>query len=534
MKTLYEGGRIHTMRGETEIVSSMGVKDDRIIWIGENSGEDWDERVDLKGMHVYPALTDSHLHLLYSIVLAANSFFVCQIGPEGVTPRNMAGIEKCIRDYCKKQLQKGILVANGYIASALEEKRLPSRQELDEWTDGRAFVLYSIDGHSSAMSTRLMEELGLSSRNHDGRFFGEEHEFMQGKVTNKIAASLTPAMLAKGVANFSNLCAYYGISRVCALDGNEDAGKKDVTTKLLSFLASRMDIDVRLFPQYTSMELARPYFKKQSHPRMGGCGAWELDGAVGSHSAAFSVPYKDDGRKGHCYYSDEEVRLRVAAALKEGVQLTCHAIGEDAISQIVDIYKELLPREEKRPEGPMMRVDHFEFPNREAVEAVSCLPLALTVQPGFSWVDKRYLKSYEQYLPEEKINQQLPLKELSQKGVCLCGSSDSPVQSIDPFAQMQGMTEFYLPKQSLSPYEALCTYTVNPARMLGEEADWGTLEPGKRADFMVMKVDLLNLKEEREEPLHAEYMVKDGKRWVPRRGTVPELLGLCLRKAKKL
>lgn len=533
MRTLYENGTVHTLRTETEQFPAMGVEDGRIVFLGAEDGGGWDARVDLQGMHVYPSLTDAHLHLLYTMVLAADSFMICEVGPGGVEPRDLAGIERRVREHCRQNPRAKMIVANGYIASALAEKRLPTRRELDDWTGGRRCVVYSIDGHSSALSTPLMTALGIAPDGHSGQFSGAEHEFMQGKVTNLIAASVTPGMLARGIANFSNLCAYYGIGRVCALDGNQDA-ERDPTTALLAFLAARLDVDVRFFPQYTDIERARPYFKKQAAPRMGGCGAWELDGAVGSHSAAFSLPYRDNGALASCYYGTDAVRRRVRQALAEGVQLTCHAIGEDAIRQIVDIYAELLPAAPRKAGAPMMRIDHFEFPRREAVEQVKRLPLALTVQPGFSWLDKRYLHSYEQYLPPEKIAQQLPLKELVEAGVCVCGSSDSPVQSIDPFAQMLGMTQFYLPEQSLTPYQALCTYTVNPARMLGEEADWGTLEVGKRADFMVLARDFLQAKPGEAGTFHAEYVVHGGKRRRPLQGTLGELARLCLRRPGKL
>lgn len=158
-------------------------------------------------------------------------------------------------------------------------------------------IIYNIDGHSSSISTALMKKLKLPEQGSDGRFFGEAHEFMQGKVTNLIAASVTPSVLAAGIANFSNLCAHYGISRVCAMDGNGDV-KHDFLTRLLAFVASRMDIDVRLFPQYMELERAEKYHRLQKFPRAGGCGSWELDGSVGSHSAAFYVPFIDNGEKG--------------------------------------------------------------------------------------------------------------------------------------------------------------------------------------------------------------------------------------------
>ena len=539
MKTLYYGGTIHTMRKEQETFTALGIEEDRIIFTGSQEKETlkgYDRYVDLEGMHVFPTLTDSHVHLLYTMILAASSFNLCEVTAGGIVPDSMEGVEARVRDYCRSHPKQKIISANQYILSAMKEKRLPDRHELDEWTGGRCMIIYNIDGHSSCISTALMKKLGLSCEGHDGRFSGEEHEFMQGKVTNLIAASVTPGVLARGIANFSNLCARYGISRVCAMDGNEDV-KNDILTRLLAFIASQMDIDIRLFPQYLDLERARPFRRLQKYPRAGGCGSWELDGSVGSHSAAFYVPFRDTGEKGHCYYEKSLILSKVKEARQKGIQLSSHAIGEAAIDQIVDCYEQAEKENAGQRDGagvPLSRIDHFEFPSREAVEKIKKLPVALTVQPGFSWLDKRYLKSYEQFLPKEKAEQQIPLKELAEAGVCICGSSDSPVQSMNPYEQMLGMVEFFLPQQSLTPYQALCTYTREPARMLGEEKDSGTLEVGKKADFCVMKKDFCRAEPGEIGEFCAEYMVKDGKRYEQKKGTVWELVKMLFRRKKKI
>lgn len=539
MKTLYYGGTIHTMRKEQETFTALGIEEDRIIFTGSTEKETlkgYDRYVDLEGMHVFPTLTDSHVHLLYTMILAASSFNLCEVTAGGIVPDSMEGVEARVRDYCRSHPKQKIISANQYILSAMKEKRLPDRHELDEWTGGRCMIIYNIDGHSSCISTALMKKLGLSCEGHDGRFSGEEHEFMQGKVTNLIAASVTPGVLARGIANFSNLCARYGISRVCAMDGNEDV-KNDILTRLLAFIASRMDIDIRLFPQYLDLERARPFRRLQKYPRAGGCGSWELDGSVGSHSAAFYVPFRDTGEKGHCYYEKSLILSKVKEARQKGIQLSSHAIGEAAIDQIVDCYEQAEKENAGQRDGagvPLSRIDHFEFPSREAVEKIKKLPVALTVQPGFSWLDKRYLKSYEQFLPKEKAEQQIPLKELAEAGVCICGSSDSPVQSMNPYEQMLGMVEFFLPQQSLTPYQALRTYTREPARMLREEKDSGTLEVGKKADFCVMKKDFCRAEPGEIGEFCAEYMVKDGKRYEQKKGTVWELVKMLFRRKKKI
>ncbi len=533
-KQLYHNGHIHTMVSEEEEYSVMGVADGRICYLGNRPPEDvrsYRESINLEGRHIYPTLTDSHLHLLYTIVLSAASFTLCAITPEGIRPDNFGDMEKTVRGYCARHPEEKIITANGFIPSAVREKRLPNRFELDEWTGGRAMIVYSIDGHSSAMSTPLMDMLKLETDGSDGVFSGEAHEFMQGRVTGLIASSVTPAVLARGIANFSNLCASYGISRVCAMDGNEDVSN-DILTRLLALLARHMDIDVRLYPQYMDFRRLKPFAGKQKSPRAGGCGVWELDGSVGSHSAAFHQPYKDTGVQGHCYYPDEKIREKVAEALDRGLRLSCHAIGEAAIDQITDIYADLAGRIPQ--EGAMMRIDHFEFPSRSAVEKVKKLRLALTVQPGFSWIDKRYIKSYEQYLPQSVIMAQLPLRELAEAGVRLCGSSDSPVQSVNPYDQMLGMTDFYVEEQSLTPFEAMKTYTVNPARMLGEDGFTGTLELGKDADFFASDTDIFRCEGTEIASVRAEFMVIRGKRYKEKKGTVSELAAALLRRGRSI
>lgn len=112
----------------------------------------------------------------------------------------------------------------------------------------------------------------------------------------------------------------------------------------------------------------------------------------------------------------------------------------------------------------------------------------VTVQPGFTWIDERFLHGYERFLTDQQIASQVPLSTLMHAGVPLCGSSDSPVQSVDPFLQMRGMREFPLADQSLSGYEALRTYTVNGAEMLKEKK--GQLREGYEASFFSCDIDL--------------------------------------------
>lgn len=486
MDTLFTNGVFHTLENETEQYRYLGVRGGEICYLSDErpAAGSYAKEVDLGGAHAYPGLTDAHLHLLNSIVLAASSFFICEIKDNRVQPGDLAGVEQRMRDYSATKGPGDIVVANNYIMSAIAEHRLPTRQELDEWAGGRRVVVYNIDCHSSSLSTAMLRAVGIDPEGHDGVLQGAEHEFNQGKVTDVIASTVGIAELARGVANFTNECHRYGVTRVCAMDGNGDI-ENDKLTKLLAFIARRMDLDVRLYPQYIELDKAEPFFGKMRRPRIGGCSEWEMDGSVGSHSAAFYAPYKDTGTVAPCYYTPEKMQKVVGAADAAGCQIAVHAIGETAIDMILDVLR-------GAKSGTMHRIEHYEFPTDEAVDKlIENGNIAISVQPGFAWIDARFLHSYKQHLRDDIANRQVPLKKLMDAGICVCGSTDAPVQTVDPYLQMLGMMDFAVPGQSLSAYEALRTYTANPARVLGEQDKTGTLAPGKEATFFTTTRDLL-------------------------------------------
>lgn len=232
-------------------------------------------------------------------------------------------------------------------------------------------------------------------------------------------------------------------------------------------------------------------------------------------------------RGSDCYYTAKEMADQLIEADRAGFQISSHAIGEKAIDLLLDGYDRFSGKR-------MHRIDHFEFPSKEAVKRVMDKNLALVVQPGFAWLDKHYLKSYRQALTDDIIRQQIPLRTLMENGVCICGSSDAPVQSINPFIQMLGMIDFTIPEESLTMYQALCTYTRNPAKMLGEEKELGTLEVGKRANFMVSDLDLLKLNKDNIAQAEIRSLYLDGKKCKEKKGTVLEFIRMMAGRKHKI
>jgi len=482
-RILFYDGIFHSGVSETDTFRFLEVTDGIITGTYQEKpgGVKYAKEISLGGKHVYPCMIDGHIHLLHTIAVMAMGFSISEIRENKVEPHNLAGVEKKIREYAAKQPKNAVIAAHNYILTAIDERRLPTKDELDDWAGGRPIVIYSIDGHSSALSTKMLIKLGIDPSQHDGLLSGEAHERVQGRLTDIIGSAVTLSLLAKGCADFQNACAGYGISVVGAVEGNGDS-PKDPMTSLIVKLARHFDVGVRFYFQYFDLKRAQRFAKYQKHLRIGGCGDWEMDGSVGSHSAAFHVPYRDTGTIASCYYNQEDVYRVVKEADEKGYQIASHAIGEAAIERIIEAL-------DKTTSGRMHRIEHCEFPSDKSLEDLKKLRYAVMMQLGYAWLDKRYLNTYIQYLPQEIIDH-MYLKTLYDAGVCLCGSSDSPVQDLNPWLQMLGMVDFYNPGESITPYEAFRCYTINAARAIMEEDERGTLEAGKVADFFTADEDL--------------------------------------------
>ena len=521
---LYKNAVFHSGISESDTFSYLLEDKGRILATYTERPHGRFEEIDLKGRHVYPCLIDGHTHMLLTVAVLSMGFNICEIGGNGVEPKTMAGIEKRLREYAERQPKDAIVACNNYILTAIDERRLPNRQELDAWGGGRPVVIYNIDGHSTALSTAMLRLAGLDEKG-SGVLTGEENERAQGRILDAMSSAITLPKLAKGIANFHNTCARYGICMVGALEGQGDSPKDNSTSMILQ-LARRFDIDVRIYLQYKDLERVSKFRKYMAHPRVGGCGDWEMDGSNGSHSAAFSLPYKDSGETAPCYYEQAEVDALCAAADKAGYQIASHAIGDVAINM-------LLHALEGCKSDTFHRIEHAEFMDAAAFEKIKSGRWALMMQPGYSWIDKRYLHSYSSFLPDAIIRN-MRLKSLVEAGLCVCGSSDSPVQDMDPWLQMLGMVQFYNEDESITPYQAFCCYTKNAARALLEEYNYGTLEAGKFASFFTAEEDIFTLSPEKLVAVRPKETYYKGKLYREKKGSLAELALMLLKKAKKV
>ena len=361
----------------------------------------------------------------------------------------------------------------------------------------------------------------------DGVMSGLVHEHNIYKLNTLLSEQTRPEDAERNLVSFVNKTIALGITCCCCLEGfsNESDPALDEFVKI----AGRLPLDLRLFPQLTSFEAVEKYLPAMRQKSIGGCGLWEIDGSVGAHSAAFTEPFLGEDEPKPTYFDQATFDGMIRKANDGGYQTTTHAIGTAACEMALLAYEKCTAKG-----NPLRhRIDHFEFTTKDQAQRAANLGLYVAAQPGYAWYDKLYLHSYKNFLPAAAVRRQLPLSVLAQSGLLL-GSSDSPVQDVNPYTQMQGMVEFPLPQYRLSLYEAFKTYTVYPAAALGELNERGTLDAGKRADFIVFDEDPFD------QPLNKVYELRpsatyiDGKQYQPMTGGGMESLLSLLKKNKKI
>ena len=235
-----------------------------------------------------------------------------------------------------------------------------------------------------------------------------------------------------------------------------------------------------------------------------------LDGGMLTGSAYLLRPWgrsemygiADENYRGVLNVPPDRLQLMVNRVAQHGMQFTAHSVGDGAITILLDAY-ERLSRE--RPIRDLrMNLTHANFMTAEAIERAARLGVTLDVQPIWLYLDARTIVNHFGY---ERLRYFPPLRSLFAACAIAGGGSDhmlkiGDLRSINAYHPFLAMwttitrgAKWYdgklYPEEALTRQQAIQFYTRNNAYLLFWEKEIGSLEAGKRADFIVIDRDLL-------------------------------------------
>jgi predicted amidohydrolase YtcJ len=524
-------GNIYTVNEKQPKAEALAVKSDRIVFIGSNKDAKKFHAakvIDLGGRTVVPGLTDSHCHIF-------------GIG-EREMRLNLEGTNS-LEDFLVKvkervsHIEKGKwITGRGWIETFWKPAQFPSRQDLDKIAPDNPVFLTRADGHASVVNSAALKvaKIGKTTPNP----FGGEISKMNGEPNGMLldnAQDLVTKHIPKPTEAEREQALLLGINREIGLGWceiqNAGSRREDITLIKKAFADGKIKIRFinavygpgedaqRFLNEGSTINAFNHHFTQRTIKVI-------FDGALGSRGAALLKPYSDTPEtSGFLTEKPEELRPLFEEALRRGIQVETHAIGDRANRVILDLYEQAfkaVPPEQRKIREPRWRVEHAQIVNPADIPRFAKLGVIPSMQPSHAISDLFFAPAR---LGIERLAGAYAWQSFLKSGAIICGGSDAPVARGEP------MIEFYAavsrkplpsageglpaeaaysaeaaakaglakagwhPEQAVLRENALKMFTIWPAYAAFEESDKGSIEMGKLADFTVFSRDIMKIPE---------------------------------------
>jgi len=512
--TLYINADVVTLEPAQPQASALAVRGDRIAAVGRldecreqlhAAGVSDVEVVDLAGACLIPGFIDTHLHPI------ALLYFDMNADLRGL--RSIAGVQETLRTAASRVAAGEWVVGLQLEDADLDERRLPTRAELDIACPDHPVVVLKHDGHSATANSLAFAAAAIDAttadpvggrieRDPDGAPLGPCREAAAQHLFGAVPAPTLDRFQAAARASFRRLAAC-GITSAGVILQTDEEGPGGAAGSM-EWLALSMLLDDVPFDTYAiligrSVDAALAARSSALHDPAAGrrVGGFKIfaDGTFGSCTAHMRDAFTDrPGEHGYLTLAAEEIAERMRAAHLAGLQICVHAIGDAAIERCTDLFEQLLtahPRLDHRH-----RIEHASLVPPDLLPRLARLGLCVSTQPLFIHSEKTWLP---RRLGAGRTPHTYPLRAFLDAGIRVGGASDAPIESTNVLHAIECCVtrEGFEPQQGLTPYEALCLFTRDAAYLQFEENEKGTLARGKRADLVVLSDNPLKVRRDR-------------------------------------
>ncbi len=519
-QTVYYGGDIITMAGETPTyVEAVVQREGKIIFTGSKADalarfDGKADQVDLQGKTMLPGFIDAHAHF--------SNFSSQAIGAQILPPpdagaNNMAAIIKILKDWNtpENRALTGWIFGAGFDDSVLEEKRFPTKHDLDQVSTEFPIMIIHISGHFAVVNSKGLELLNITSetKNPEGGLIRRENENEPNGVLEELAAipyyakALTPQTKEASEIFFESgqgMALSYGYTTAqegrAMLENHAFLASKAEENKLKLDVVSYVDymyVDTLMNTKWNS----KTYHKKY---RIGGM-KLTLDGSPQGRTAWRTQPYilpPDGAKKGYLGYpaipQDSVLESLYRKAFANNWQVQTHANGDAAMDQMIRTMRKVSSEFEKKDRRNVLI--HGQYVREDQLDAYKELDVIASLFPlhTFYWGDW-----HKEIIGDELGNKISPTRTALNKGLRVTIHTDAPV-ALPNLMRMVGITVERKSRsgkvigagEKLTAYEALKGITEWSAYQHFEENDKGTIENGKLADLVILDKNPLKVAEE--------------------------------------
>jgi predicted amidohydrolase YtcJ len=493
-------------RPNAQAVAILG---DRIVAVGTNDeAEGWrgprTKIIDAHGKLLLPGFDDAHVHF------SNGGAQLDAVQLNDVT--NAQEFVHRIGERAKTTL-KGEWILNGdWDETKWNPPALPTKELIDPVTPDIPVFVSRYDGHMGLANSVALKLAGITSatpdppggtvvRDAQGNPTGALKDAAQGFMFKVIPPPSHEQRLREikralahaasvGVTSVQDMASDYGDIAVFSelLDRGELTTRIYAAPLITDGATDQAKIGIR-------RAFGSPYL------RIGAVKAF-ADGSLGSRTAFFFAPFLDQpdnrGLLSDEMQPIEKMRQRMMTADAAGIQICTHAIGDAAISSILDLYTEV---EKARGDADRrFRIEHAQHMAAKDFDRFAQLHVIASMQPYHAIDDGRWA---EARIGHDRASRTYAFRTFLNHGVRLAFGTDWDVAPLNPMlglyaavtrATLDGKNpNGWFPEQKLTITEAVEAYTMGSAYAEFQDREKGSVTPGKLADLVILSDDIFSI-----------------------------------------
>jgi hypothetical protein len=504
--------KIWTVDRAHPTAQAVAVLGERIVAVGSTSDVDaWHgprtRVVNAGGKLLLPGFNDAHVHFitggmqLDSVQLTdttSKEEFARRIGERAkITP-------------------KGEWILNGdWDETKWDPPLLPTKELIDPFTPDTPVFVSRHDGHMVLANSVALRLAGITAQTPDPPG-GVIVRDAQGNPTGALkdaamdlAARAIPPLSHNQRLHAAQRAMQYALSLGLTSVQNMNPDYADIA--VYNEMLNRGQLKIRIYgaPLITGVgdqvKIGIRHAFGGPFLRIGAVKAF-ADGSLGSRTAYFFEPYTDDPNS-RGLLSDEMhpislMRDRMMKADAAGLQICTHAIGDQAISTILDLYSEIVQAHGE--EDRRFRIEHAQHMAAKDFDRFAKLHVIASVQPYQAIDDGRWA---ETRIGHDRASRTYAFRTFLDHGVRLAFGTDWDVVPLDPIqtiyaavtrATLDGKNpNGWFPEQKLTVAEAVEAYTMGSAFAEFQENEKGSITPGKLADMVILDQDIFSIPPEK-------------------------------------
>ncbi len=509
--TVYTNGKIYTVDDNNPWAEAVAVKGNSIIFVG--SSEDAKQYTgsktkveDLGGKFVMPGIISTHEHSIF--LMAVKSGLVIE---ELSHDKDKMLAE--VKAYLEKNPDGPFMSYGGGYESTVKIHR----KEIDAITGpDKPFFMMSKTGHAGWANTKALELAGVTKDSEPIDFFEKDPDGNRNGYVGTAAgayymmgvAGLKKEAVLKSAPDVLHLIASNGITQMF------EAGQPPGHEEPLFDAIGQLEKEGNLTTRYTvtcmvqrqqhipgAIECLKKFNKKYNSEffkvntlKIHG------DGSLEGHTAQLLQPYSDKpGETGILSVPEEKSIEAAVEAASLGFDMHTHAIGDAANRSFLNVFQKVRDagyKDARLSMGHTVLVDDADLERFKQLNVIANYYTFEAAQPS---------KVYLERLGPERYNNLMRLGTMVDMGIRVALSQDYPSLPINPFLHLHaavtrsniGETEILGPeKEKLTVAQAIKAYTLDAAYQVRAEEYSGSLEAGKRADFIILDRNLFEIPED--------------------------------------